>query len=192
MTAPSPFNAWKSAQSKATFSDPSEFAIRASKFERRIRIRNWLEYGTAVFVTVLFGGTTIGALIKGELLIALSTLAIVIGVFVSMRGLKQRGSNLKRRPEDNCLQHLRRQYNHQYEALRDVPRWYIGPFVPGIVLFYVAVTAGVAEVIGWANALAGIAGPASITLGLFALVAGANWLAARMLKKKVDELDALA
>ncbi len=192
MTTPSPFSAWTSAQSDATFSDPAECAVRVTKFERQICIRNWVEYGAAVLVTVLFGGTTIAALFKGEVLVGLSTLAILIGVFVAMRGLKQRGSNLERRPEDSCLLHLRRQYNHQYLALRAVPRWYIGPMMPGVVLFYVAVTVNMAEVIGWANILVGIAGPIAITMTLFGAVVLANWFAARNLKTKIDAIDLLA
>ena len=100
--------------------------------------------------------------------------------------------DLERRPEDDCATHLRRQYERQYEALRTVPIWYVGPFMPGLLGFYLAVTARVAEVIGWGNALTGIAGPAAVSFGLIGIILFANWVGARGLKRKIEEIDALA
>lgn len=187
-----PFPGWQTNASDASFSEPVECARRISKFERSIRIRNVIEYCAGVLVTVLFGGTAIGAFIKGEALIGLAAVAIVAGAWVALWNLRSRASNLVRRPEDACLAHLRRQYRHQQAALAAVPNWYIGPMLPGVALFYFAITRNVAEIIGWKAALAGIAGPAAITFGIFALVMGVNWLAARGLQRKIDNLDALA
>lgn len=188
----SPLPGWQDAAADASFSEPSECAARSDKFERRIRIRNRIEYGAGVLVTLLFGGTAAAAFVKDELLIGLSMLAIVLGVFVSLWNLRKRASNLARRPEDACLEHLRRQYSHQARALSTISRWYIGPMLPGVALFYLAITAGVAEVTGWALALAGVAGPFAITAGIFALVIGANWIATRKLRKEIAQLDTLA
>lgn len=188
----SPLLAWQSAANEAHFSEPAECARRAGRFERGIRIRNAIEYGAGALVTVLFSGAALGAFYKGEVMIGLSCIAILIGTFVALRELHRRGSNLDRRPEDSCVTHLRRQYERQYEALRSVPRWYVGPFIPGIMLFYFAVTAGVAEVIGWQDAIVGIAGPAAISFGIISVILAANWLAARSLKRKIEAMDALA
>ncbi|EAQ30157.1 hypothetical protein NAP1_05255 [Erythrobacter sp. NAP1] len=183
---------WDSQNSDASFSAPSDCAARIGKFERRIRFRNITEYAAGTLVILLFAGMAIGAFMRDELLITLSALLTVGGAIVVMVGLKRRASNLDRRPEDACLVHLRRQYQRQYEALRDVPRWYLAPLMPGVILFYYAVTSRVAEVTGWLRAIEGAAGPAAITFGIFALVALANWIGARALKKKADEIEALA
>ncbi|AWW74738.1 hypothetical protein CD351_09915 [Erythrobacter sp. KY5] len=187
-----PIQGWNNRQDDAAFSDPVDCAARAGKFERRVRIRNIIEYAAAVFVIILFSGMAVGAIMRDEFLIALSAILTVAGIIIVVVGLRRRASNLERRPEDACVVHLRRQYQRQYEALRDVPRWYLAPLMPGVILFYYAVTAKVAEVMGWLRAIEGAAGPAAITFGIFALVALANWIGARALKKKVDEIEALA
>lgn len=191
MTTP-PFPGWNDTASDARFSEPGECARRASSFENRIRLRNMLEYAAGAFVLVLFTGTGIAAACKGEMMIALANALVVAGTIVVLANLRRRAANLVRRPEDACRVHLRRQYCHQRDALRAVPLWYIGPLVPGIALFYGAVTWNVAQVTGWSAALDGIAGPLAITFGIFGAIALANGLAARALTRKIDELDALA
>ena len=191
MTLP-PFPAWQNTASEAEFSDPAACAARASKFERTIRRRNLIEYAAGALVIVLFAASSAGAMIKGEWMIALSMALTVVGAVVVMWGLHRRASNLARHPEDPCVLHLRRQYERQYEALRDVPKWYLGPLIPGVALFYISVTLGTAKVTGWAEALDGMVWPVAATVGLFGAIALANRIAARSLKKKIDEIDALA
>lgn len=191
MTTP-PFPLWQAEAADATFSDPATCARRASKFERTIRIRNLIEYGAAAFVSVLFGAASIAAFSKGEWLFGSSMVLVLIGVAVVVRNLLTRGSNLERRSEDPCLVHLKRQYERQHEFLRNVPILYLGPLVPGIVVFYGVVAFKVAQVSTWAVALEGLGGPIAFTVALFGMIALANWLAARSLARKIEEIDALA
>lgn len=187
-----PFSKWCETAADATFSDLAECSQRADSFERKVKRRNWLEYVVGFIMIPLFGAGSVGAAWEGELFIAASMAAIALGVIVVLWNLHRRASNLVRVPEDPCLIHLKRQYSHQYAALRAVPIWYIGPIVPGVLLFYFAVMAGVAEKIGWAAAAAGTAGSAAISFGIFGIVALLNWNAARLLKRKIDAIDALA
>jgi len=191
MTTP-PFPLWQAEAADATFSDPATCARRASTFERTIRVRNIFEYGAAAFVTVLFGAASIAAFSKGEWLFGSSTMVVLIGVAVVVRNLLKRGSNIDRRSEDPCLVHLKRQYERQHEFLRNVPLLYLGPLVPGIAMFYGVVAFRVAQVSSWAITLEGLAGPIAITVALFGFIALANWLAARSLARKIEEIDALA
>ncbi len=186
-----PLPLWQSASGDAQFSAPADCAKRVRKFEQRVQIRNLVEYVAGGFVAVLFTGLTIGALIKDELGIALASALILVGIGVLLWNLHRRAGNLDRRPEDACIAHLRRQYHQQYSALSAVPRWYIGPLIPGIALFFGVITARVAEVTGWARAIEGIAGPVGIVLGVFGLIMLANWIAARSLRHQIDALDAL-
>ena len=187
-----PFPSWQEAGAEARFSDPREFTRRTDSLTRTVRIRNALEYIAGAFVIVLFSGSAIGAVIKGEWLIGLSLALVVAGTLVILWNLRRRASNLERLPEEPCLEHLRRQYSHQHAALSTVPKWYIGPLVPGVTLFYTAVTIRVSEATDFATAFEGISGPAAITFGIFAAIAAANWFAARGLKRKIAQLDALA
>lgn len=49
-----------------------------------------------------------------------------------------------------------------------------------------------AEGTGFVTAVEGMLAPASITFGIFAVIIAVNMLAARALKRKIAELDALA
>lgn len=187
-----PIPGWHDEGRDAAFSDPAACNARATAFERKIRRRNFIEYAAGVLVTVLFGGSALGAIAKGEVLITAGLLTIIVGVWVALWNLRQRGSNLERRPEEPCLDHLKRQYRRQYEALRAVPLWYIGPMVPGVALFYFGVAEGVARTLGWSEALSGLAKPVAISFGIFAAIALANVVAARMIRRKIAELDTLA
>ncbi len=190
MTSP-PLPFWQTLDTDAVFNDPRDCARQATRFERQIRRRNIIEYAVGAVMLLAFGSFGIAAGAYGEWTIAGAMALTVAGIAVLLWNLKQRASNLERRPEDPCAAHLRRQYARQHEALRAVPLWYIGPLVPGIVAFYAAVTARLAEAVGWARALEGLIWPASVTFGLLGIVALANWIAARALSRKIAQLDAL-
>lgn len=191
MTTP-PLPKWREAAPDAAFTAPADCSRIADRFTLRVRIRNGIEYAAGALVIALFGCSSIGAATKGEWLIAASLALIVAGTLMILRNLHRRGGNLERLPEEPCLAHLRRQYARQYAALRAVPAWYIGPLLPGCVLLYFGVAAGVAEAAGWRAALSGIAQPAAITFGIFAAIALVNLVTARRLKRELDALNALA
>lgn len=187
-----PVTAWQNTGQDALFSDPGACAARAATFERSIKWRNRMEYAAGVLITVVFGGASIGAVSKGELVIASGLAVIIAGVWVALWNLQRRASNRIRRPEEPCLVHLKQQYQRQYEALRAVPLWYIGPMVPGVLLFYFGITQGAAQTLGWAAAAKGALGPFFISFGIFAAIAIANLIAARALMRKIAGIDNLA
>ena len=191
MTTP-PFPGWQDTASEARFSDPAQFARSTDRLTRNVRIRNAIEYIAGGLVIVLFGASAVDAMIKGEWLIAVSLALVVAGTLMILWNLRKRASNLVRLPEEPCLAHLRRQYAHQYAALRAVPVWYIGPLVPGVALLYLAIGTRVAERTDFVTSIEGLLGPAAITFGIFGMIIAANLLAARALKRKIAELDALA
>lgn len=188
----SPIPGWKSEASDASFSDPEDFTAPLDSFTRRIRWRNWIEHAAGVLVIAMFANSSVASVVAGEWLIGLSLALVVVGTIVVMWNLHRRASNLDRLPEEPCLAHLRRQYERQYIALRAVPVWYIGPLLPGVVLLYAVITTRVAEKTDIVTAIEGMLAPAAVTFGIFAVVIAVNMLAARALKRKIDELDALA
>ncbi|MFU7528686.1 hypothetical protein [Qipengyuania sp. ASV99] len=187
-----PLPAWQNAAQDAHFSDPAACAARAATFERSIKWRNRMEYAAGVLITVVFGSASIGAASKGEAVIAFGLAVIIAGVWLALWNLQRRAGNRLRHPEEACLVHLKLQYQRQYEALRAVPLWYIGPMVPGVLLFYFGITQGTAQTLGWAAAVKGAIGPFLFSFGIFAAIAIANLIAARALKRKIDGLNNLA
>lgn len=188
----SPFPLWTAAEGDAAFSDPAACAERASAFERQIARRNRRERYAGLIQLPFWGALAAFFLWEGETLIAASVLLIFGGVVAVLRNLAQRAGTLDPQPEEPCLIHLERQYRRQLVALRSVPAWYIGPLVPGVLAFYAAVAAGVAEARGWSAALEGMALPFAVTFGLFAAVILLNRLAARSIASDLARLRSLA
>jgi len=189
--SPSPLPLWTAAASDATFTDPAACAARASAFERQIARRNRRERIAGVIQLPFWGGLGAFFLWQGEWLIGLSMMLIGAGVLVVFRNLARRAGNIEQRPEEACLAHLERQYRRQYEALRSVPAWYIGPLLPGVFALFATVTAGVAESKGWIAALEGALWPFTLTFGLFAIVIRLNIVAARAIAADLERLKAL-
>lgn len=187
-----PFPLWSAAASDATFASPEACAARASAFERSIARRNRRERMAAWVQIPFWGALAAFFLWQGEWLIGLSLLLVCAGVLMVMRNLTRRADNLPPQPEEPCLVHLERQYRRQYEALMSVPGWYIGPLVPGVLAFFAAVTAGVAESKGWIAALEGALWPFTLISGLFAVVIILNRVAAKAIAAELARLKALA
>lgn len=187
-----PFPLWTAAASDAAFTEPAACAARASSFEHQIARRNRRER-IAGWIQLPFWGALAGFFLwQGEWLTGLSLVLVLAGVLVVLNNLARRADNLPALPEEPCLAHLERQYRRQYAALISVPAWYIGPLVPGVLAFFAAVTARVAESKGWSAAIEGAAMPFAITFGLFLAVIVLNRIAARSIAADLARLEALA
>ncbi len=162
-------------------------AIRrqALAFQRRIAWRNRTEYAAGVLVMAVF------AFYIWEFpfwLMRLGSALIIAGSLVLMWQLHRRASS-QSTPADgagmSCLAFHRAALVRQRDALRSVWLWYIGPLVPGLVVFRWGVetaldaTAPFAQ--GWVANLV-------IALVLLAVI-GVNLLAARKLQRKIEALD---
>lgn len=191
MTIP-PLPLWTTTANDASFTDPDACSARAAAFERQIDRRNLIERFAGWVQLPFWGALALYFGSVGELLLAFTLVLIGGGVLIVLRNLDRRAGNLPPQPEEPCLIHLERQYRRQLAALESVPVWYIGPLVPGVLAFYAAVAAGVAEAKGWQAALEGMAWPFAVTFGLFAVVILLNWFAARAIAAKLARLKALA
>jgi len=189
--SPSPLPLWTAAATDAAFTDPAACAERVSMFERQIARRNRRERIAGLIQLPFWGALAAFFLWEGELLTGLSLLLIGAGLLMVLRNLARFAGTLDPRPEEPCLAHLERQYRRQYDALRKVATWYIGPLVPGILAFFAAVTAGVAESKGWIAALEGAAWPFTLTFGIFAAVILLNHVAARAIAADLARLKSL-
>ena len=186
-----PIPDWASDSDEAHFSDPATIKSRAAKFERTIKRRNLIESAAGALCFAGFGALTWKAAQEGEFVIANAYAFCIACVAVVLWQLAARGSYEPQRPEESCLAHLREQYQRQYEALRGVPQWYLGPIALGITAVYTAMMIKFTEVGGLAKALEGTWVPIAGTAAFFAFVWWLNWTAARGLKKRIEQIDAL-
>jgi hypothetical protein len=190
--SPSPLSLWRAAAHDAAFTDPAACAARTSAFERKVARRNRRERWAGYVQLPFWGGLAAFFAWDGEWALAASLALIGAGVLVVLRNLARRADNLPVLPDEPCLAHLERQYRRQHDALLSVPRWYLGPLMPGTLAFYAAVTAGVAESKGWIAAIEGLLWPFTVTFGVFAVVILLNRIAARALAADLERLKSLA
>ena len=174
-----PIFGWSSMNADAQFSTPEACQRHATRFEKLIRRRNLIEYAAGVLVFGLFGLGAATALVAGEGGFAAAMFAVILGTGFVLWKLHRDGSTLDRRPESSCKDQLRDQLVRQRDLLKGVPKWYLAPFIPGILGVYFSAAYGVAQVRGWEVALGGIWQPLGLTAAFFCFVAWLNLRAAR-------------
>jgi hypothetical protein len=110
-----------------------ELRQKAQRFQKRIRNRNLREYAGAVIVFAAFG-----YYIWRFPVIRLASGIILAGTVYVVYQLHTRGA-AKTVPAsmalDSCFEFHRRELERQRDLLRDVWKWYLLPFVPGMVIF---------------------------------------------------------
>ncbi|MBX7540717.1 hypothetical protein [Qipengyuania sphaerica] len=184
------FNFWTERESAANFSDPEACATRSTAFEKTIRRRNVLEYAAGVFVIVVFGAGAVGTASAGLWDFAAAQAAVVIGTFFILWKLHSNGSNLARHPEEPCRLHHRAQLVRQRDLLRDVPRWYLAPLVPGILGVYLAGISRASDKAGWIAAVGDVWVPLFGTVAFIIFVGWLNLRTARKLDREIAAVDA--
>lgn len=184
-----PFPFWTDQNATASFSDPGTCETRMTAFEKKVRRRNLIEYVAGGLVIAMFGVLAVIFAAAGEWLIVATALAIILAaVFVVMK-LHRDGSTLGRLPEQSCREHLRDQLIRQRDLLRGVPKWYVAPFIPGLVGFYAVVSANIAAQRGWASAMEGMWVKLVLTMIVLIFVVWLNVHAAKKLDREIEALD---
>lgn len=178
---------WASQPVTPVAIDTSDMAARADRLASRIRCRDAIEYAASAMVVVAFGW--IGYAFD-DALFRIACTAIIFGTLIVIRNLW-----VRRVRSDPALLgqashiHYRAELVRQRDSLASVWRWYLGPFVPGLLLFQFAI---------W-RLTAPATGPMAATIGLlptalpiFAIFIGIHWLnriAARRMTRLIEALD---
>lgn len=189
MTTDTVRTAWQASATDARLPDLAELRQGADKFHRQIHRRNLIEYVACVFV--VFGFTAVAIFVPSLMVRIGSVLIMLAAIFVAWQ-LHRRASAVT--PPDGgaepILVHQRAQLVRQRDALAQVGRWYLLPFVPGFALILLSPVIGH----GW-GALLGLDRGVWIRIAINPLVfAGVWWLnlrGARQLQHAIDDLDAL-
>ena len=185
-----PSSFWNADPISAQFSDPDLVTRRSTRFSRTVRRRNLIEGAAGLLVIGLFGSGTVAAASIGEWAFAGASAMVVAGTIFILWHLIRYGSNLARRPEDDCRSHLLGQLARQRDLLRRVPFWYLAPLLPGVCAVYGITAFKVAEAQGWEKALGGVWQPFLATIVFFVFVGGLNLWAARRLSREIGAIEA--
>jgi len=172
--------------------DLDAIRARADKFDRQLRHRDLREALAGLVVLGLFGWMGLDALREGDALGAAGPALVVLGTVVMLVYLWRRGRAPMADPATDARAFLagyRAELEWQVKLLRDVPRWYIGPLVPGMLAMVASVGLEVGHepdqliVFG----LLGIGVPAAIFAGVIWL----NRVGARKLEERLAALPEL-
>jgi len=188
MTDQDPFQSLWAGQAQEPFEmSLSEIHARAGRFRSRIRVRNLTEYAAAVLVIGIFGW--MAWMIPPPVVKAGAGL-IVLGTLYVVWMLHRKGGAGAALP-DGALplaDYHRGELVKQRDALATIWRWYLAPFVPGMLVF----VGGVSFAPDTGLPLAARLIQFGTTLGLMAaLFAGIAWLNAQAVKKLDAEIAAL-
>lgn len=160
---------------------------RAAQLHRQVLLRNLLDYGAALIVTLTFAYFALTT--QASMLRAGSLFAIAGAIYMALQVRKAAA----RRPSDNAVAASsvafhRAELARQRDWLRRGWRWYAAPFAPAILVFFVADFMGRHDG-RWAASTAG----SLLVLVLLTLAAAVRThLRARNLQRELDTLDAVA
>ena len=159
-----------------------EIKRRATGFGDAIRRRNRREYGAAAVVVAIFA---LYAIFLPEPLLKLGSLLVIAGALVVVWQLSRRTS---RTDPDAEAQDVRGYYRarlvREEHMLARIGRWYLAPFVPGLLVFL----AGLAK----ATELRSPVSFALLIAFQLSVFGGIWWLnrrAAAMLRAQIDRID---
>jgi lipopolysaccharide export LptBFGC system permease protein LptF len=177
-------NIWQNQSVEVNQMSLDQLRRKAEKFQKRIHNRNFTEYAAAVFVVAAFVRSwRVPQLRLGSGLIIAATLYMVYQ-------LHKRGA-AKTVPAalglGTCRDFHRQELERQRDLLRDIWKWYLLPFVPGLLAF-VAVPAMQVPPDKWLRMAPFILMCAVVFFGIGRL----NQRAAVRLQRQIDELDTIA
>ncbi|MCW0196675.1 hypothetical protein [Sphingopyxis sp.] len=158
---------------------------RAARLSDVVRRRNRREYIGAALVLAVFG---IYAVILPGWLLKAGSLMTMAAAMVVVRQLARRSSGPDPDAEAQDVRgHYRARLMREEHLLANVGRWYLAPFLPGLLLFL----AGLAEARGVGNPLA-----FAMVLAFQILVFGGIWLlnrhAAARIRAHIERIDRAA
>ena len=163
----------------------AEIHARASTLQNVVKQRNLSEYAVGGALIVFF---SVAAYLARTPLSSFGCALTAAGVAFVMWRLHALGraasANDLAAAADNWAAFYRRELVRQRDALRGIWSWYLGPLVPGMIVYWLAI--GVrGDLWSWLIAAGGLA----LTAAVFIAIARANKAAAEQLQAEIDILD---
>lgn len=168
---------------------PEELRRKALGFQKTIRRRNMMEYAAAALVVAVFGGV---AVLIPEPVVRAGCAMIVVGALYvcwKLHGLARAAGAAELDAAQDLTAFHKGELMRQRAALDTVGRWYLLPFVPGIVVFLGGVTFTPANPAPLAAKLVVFGLAAGICAAVFGAVWWLNARAAKGLDAEIEGLE---
>jgi hypothetical protein len=177
---------WQSQDVPKTEIDMQALSLKATSFQETISHRNVREYVAALLGAPVFIWVAVAS--PAPLLTRVGSILIVAGSAVAVAHVRLRGhAALEAPPAHGPTEQLiawhRAELERQRQVLLRVPRWYVGPIVPGLVLFFAGFAAARPE--RWLMHL----GVCTVGVVVTGAILWANRVGARKLERQIAELD---
>jgi len=182
MTEHDPLQAlWASDQGEKFTMSIAELTARSDRFRSRIQRRNLIEYLAAALVVGVFGW--LAFIVPAWSVRVGAGLIILAAIYVCWQVHRVGPESRLDVPADNLSRVYRRDLVRQRDALKAVWRWYLLPFVPGIVVFVLGtnIEAGV-SLPAWAIFVS-----SAISLSFVGLIYFCIWVLNAYAARKLDE-----
>lgn len=181
---------WQSQPEHSGAFPVEDLRRRARALDRRVRLRNLREYTAAAAVVATCLAVAVSA--SGTVLLRVACVLIGLGAIHVAVELARRGGARRWPLDATTAEHLagyRSELERQRQLLESAWRWYVAPFVPGVLLMLVA-TPLEAPLPDHARGFLWIGSAlAAAVCGLvFWAVARLNRSAARQLQREIDRL----
>lgn len=191
MTDRDPFQTLWTDQKEEPFTmSLADVRARATRFQSRIRTRNFIEYAAAALVIGVFGW--MAWLIPEPAVKAGAVLIILGALYVCWKLHALAGAESVSGPDtaSSLAEFHRAQLVRQRTALASVWQWYLAPFVPGMLVFILGTSLSADTNLPMAARLVS----AATSLGMGAAIFGTVWWLNQRVVKRLDreiaEIDA--
>jgi hypothetical protein len=184
-----PVELWQSQEVEPLLMPIEQIRAKSMKFEKCIRSRNLRETVAAIAVVVVFGFYLKWFPSPLERLGSCLTIAGLLLMVYFMNSKAAARRSPAGAAFETCLAFHRRELERHRDLLRSVWKWYLGPLVPGVSVFMVAVTATrIKHASDWWRAA-----PMLVLVAVLFWAAGwINHRAADKIQQRIDELDRVA
>ncbi len=182
---------WQDLPTDTVFITAGEMRAKAEAFQRRMRRRNLTEYAACALVILVFGWYATFSEPATPLWPLANGLIILASIFAAFR-LHQRG---RAEPVPvsatvaTLLDFQRAELKRQRDLLVTAWRWYVLPFLPGLVLFFVSLWIGRAPGMSETHLIFVSGVTLLIVLLVIAGVLIFNLTAAVRLQRRIDDFD---
>ena len=181
---------WQSMPTTSVTITAEEMRLRAMAFQRKVRRRNLVEYIATAVVVAAFGWYATLP-VPATPLWPIANLMIVAGALViawNLHRLARAATPPSGASAASLIDFQRGELTRQRDALKSVWLWYVGPVVPGFVLWLVAMGIGTPDHAP-VRPIASLAITAVVAAFVFGGVIQLNLLGAARLQRMIDDLE---
>jgi hypothetical protein len=191
MTDRDPFQTlWTNQKEEPVTMTLADIQARATRFRATVRDRNITEYAAAALVIAVFGWM---AVLIPVLTVKAGALLIILGALYvcwKLHALAGVSAKAERDAAVSVIDFHRAELQRQRAALSTVWRWYLAPFVPGMLVFVGGVTLASSTGLPLADRLATFAASLGLMAAVFTAIWWLNQRAVRALDAEIKALEA--